>query len=267
MNDLDQMVLFLISPLMRLTILSLLCLLLFGCSKDEFVPCNGVGIPGNLCREYRFYNDVGQGYVEFSYAGDSVVSSIYNQQSVLEKTIIERYANGRLISITNQFPADESVVATFHYNEMDSLFLVVYGANDSTIQISYQNGKRYLESRIAGDVLLGFKEYRYFQNGGELYRISDFDADSLLLGYRNFDYFNTNEIVRYRATEYTPNHQLIGRRLFTFSQLGLISSMEYKLADGIIAESKNYIYDSAGKLAEEQGYFAGNTTKSVYLYH
>jgi hypothetical protein len=114
--------------------------------------------------------------------------------------------------------------------------------------------------------MVGHKEFRYFQNGGELYRISDYGVDGELLGYRNFDYFNTNGIRQYRATVFTPDHQLVGRRLFTFSQLGLISSMEYKLADGTLAGSKNYIYDSAGKLTEVHGWVYGNTTKSVYLY-
>lgn len=267
MNDLNDMVLFLISPLMRTTLFSLICLTMIGCTADVYVPCNGDGPSGSPCREYRLYNEVAQGYVEFEYKGDSVVSNLYNQNSWLEKTIIERYENERLISSTAQFPTAESVVSTFHYNESDSLFLIVHGTNDSALQISYQNGKRHIESRLVNGETVGYKEFRYFQSGGELYRISDYGADGELLGYRNFDYFNTNGIRQYRATVFTPDHQLVGRRLFTFSQLGLISSMEYKLADGTLAESKNYIYDSAGKLTEKHGSFAGNTTKSVYLYY
>lgn len=260
------MVLFLPSPAMKINTLWLLLLTLFGCTPDVFIPCNGDGPTGSICREYRLYNDAAQGYVEFKYAGDSVVSAIYNQNSVLEKTVIERYDNDRIISVTNQYPSTESVVGTYHYNEMDSLFLIVYGANDSSLQISYVDGKRFRESRVIDSDTVSYKEYRYFQNGGELYRISDYDSEDELIRYRNFDYFNTDGVERYRASLYTPTHQLVGRRLFTFSQLGLISSMEFKLADGTVVESKNYIYDSAGKLMEEFGQAYGNTSKSVFLY-
>ena len=161
----------------------------------------------------------------------------------------------------------ESVVGSYHYNELDSLILIVYGTNDSSVQITYTDGKRFRESRIIDEVVVGYKEYRYFQDDGELYRISLFDENGVLLNYKNFDYFNTNGVERYRATEFMADHQMVGRRLYTFSQLGLISSMEYRLADGTIAESMDYIYDGAGKLTEQNGQRFGNSSKSVYLYY
>jgi hypothetical protein len=252
---------------MRLTIFSLLLFFLVSCAPDELIPCSEDGPSGELCREYRYYNDDPQGYVEFEYLGDSVVSSLYDQHSILQKTIIERFEDGRIISVTSQYPDQGSVVGTYHYNEMDSLFLIVYGANDSSLQISYVDGKRFRETRLIEEVMVGYIEYRYFQDDGKLYRKSLFDANDSLINYRNFDYFNTNGIERYRATEYSAEHELIGRRLFTFSQNGLISSMEYKLADGTVAETMGYLYDSAGKLTEQSGTSYSNTSKSVYLYH
>jgi hypothetical protein len=263
--DLNKKVLFLFSPPMRLTILSLF--LLVGCTPDALIPCNEDGPAGMLCREYRYFDDAPQGYVEFEYHGDSVVSNIFNRNSILEKTIIERYDDERIISVTNQFPEEESVVASYHYNELDSLFLIVYGTNDSSVQISYLDGKRSRESRVVDDEVVGYKDFRYFQDDGQLYRISLYNGSDSLLNYRNFDYFNTNGIERYRATEFTAEHQLIGRRLYTFSQNGLISSMEFRLEDGTVAERKDYIYDGAGKLIEETGRFYSSSSKSVYLYH
>lgn len=219
------------------------------------------------CREYRYYDDNPQGYVEFEYLGDSVVSNFLNRNSSLEKTVIERFNNNQIISVTNQFPDQASVVGTYHYNELDSLFLIVYGANDSSLQISYENGKRLREVKVVGSDTVGSKEYRYFQDDGALYRISEFDGSGTLTAYRNFDYFNTNGTERYRTSEYTPDHQLIGRKVYTFSQLGLISSMEFKLTDNTIAESMEYIYDGAGKLIEKNGERLGITSKSVYLYY
>ena len=252
---------------MRLTIFSLLLFFLVGCTPDELIPCREDGPSGKLCREYRYYNDEPQGYVELDYVGDSVVSSLYDRNSILQKTVIERFDGDRVISITSQYPDQESVVGTYHYNEMDSLFLIVYGANDSTLQISYVDGKRFRETRLIEEVIMYYTEYRYFQDDGKLYRKSLYSANDSLINYRNFDYFNTNGIERYRTTEYSSEHELIGRRLFTFSQNGLISSMEYRLADGTVAASMNYIYAGAGTLIEETGQSYGNTSKSLYLYH
>lgn len=252
---------------MRNTLIAFLALALSSCTSDVLLPCSNDGPPGRTCREYRFHDGDAQGYVEFEYSGDSVVSYIFDRNSNLVKTIIERSSEERIISVTNQFPDAPSVVGTYHYNELDSLFLIVYGANDSTVNISYEDGKRSVEARVVGTDTIGSKAFRYFQDDGELYRISEYDGSNELITYRNFDYFNTDGVVQYRTSEYTPEHELLGRKLYTFTQLGLISSMEYRLADGTIAESMSYIYDGAGKLTEKNGHRLGTTSKSVYLYY
>ena len=258
--------LFLFSPTVRI-IISILFLSLASCTPDVLVPCDGDGPSGKLCREYRYYEGSAQGYVEFEYEGDSVTSTFYDRGNNLKKTVIERFSEERIASVTNQFPDAPSVVGTYHYNELDSLFLIVYGANDSSVNISYVDGKRFTEHRVAGTDTISTKEFRYFQDNGVLYRISEYDENQYLITYRNFDYFTTGGIEQYRTTEYTSDHDLIGRKVYTFTQLGLISSMEYRLTDGTIAESMDYIYDSAGKLTEQSGQRFGNGSKSVYLYY
>lgn len=244
-------------------------LLLFGCEQDVLVPCeNELQPSGKVCREYRYYNDQPQGFVEFEHQGDTVlVSRIYSQRSIVEKTIREQFYNGQITVLTEQYPNEASRVRSFHYNEIDSLSLIVYGANDSSMTISYENGKRLREAMQIDGMTTHYREYRYYQDDGKLYRISEYDANDSLLSYRNFDYFNGNGSTFYRVTYYTADHELIGRRRFSFTQNGLISSMEYRLANGALAESKDYIYDSALKLTEEYGQFYGNSSKSVYLYY
>lgn len=248
--------------------LILLLALLSACSEDVLVPCSSETLTGKLCREYRYYNDEPQGFAEYEYQGDSVVfSNVYSTSSELQETIIRRYKNGQLSVITEQFPGMDSRVETRHYNEMDSLVLVVYGANDSSQVFTYDKGKRFRQIRIAGKDTIGYSQYRYYQDDGMLYRITVYDGNDSLLSYRDFDYLSGNDGTFYRATYYTSEHELIGRRRFSFSQNGLISSMEYRLADGTLAESKEYIYDSAERLTEESGQQYGNTSKSVYLYN
>jgi hypothetical protein len=241
---------------------------LFGCEQDVLVPCNADLPTGKLCREYRYYNDVPQGFVEFDHLGDSLnVSRIFNANSELTKTVLERFAEGKKTVITEQFPDGPSRVQSWNYNEMDSLSLIVYGANDSVLQITYAEGKRFRETALIDNVIIRYRQFRYYQDDGMLYRISEFDGNDSLTFYSNYNYFSSNGNTFTRVSRYTSGNELVGRRLFTFSQLGLISSMEFRLADGTVAESKEYIYDGAGKLIEEYGQFYGNSSKSVYLYN
>lgn len=232
------------------------------------VPCNADQPTGKLCREYRYYNDVPQGFVEFEYLGDSVeISKIFDVHSELEKTVREQFSEGRTTVITEQFPDAPSRVQSWNYNEMDSLSLIVYGANDSSLQVTYTEGKRDRETVLIDDVIVRYRVYRYYQDDGKLYRITEFDGNDSLTFYSNYNYYNSNGNAFTRVSRYTSENELVGRRLFTFSQLGLINSMEFRLSDGTVAERKDYIYDGAGKLIEELGERFGNNSKSVYLYN
>lgn len=250
-------------------LLALLSLLTsIGCSTDVLIPCDAEGITGKVCREYRYYNEEPEGFIEFEHLGDSVfIASSYTQNFDLVKTEVHRYENGLLTVISERFPSADTRVKTLHYNEMDSLSLIVYGANDSVMEISYENGKRYRETMIQNETVMHYAEYRYYQDDGILYRISEYDGNDSLIRYRNFDYFSSNESIYYRVAIYSSTFELLGRKRFSFSTKGLINSMEFRLPNGELAESKNYIYDATGNLIEERGMQFGNTSKSVYLYY
>lgn len=253
---------------MRIVLVIIFSTVLFGCSTDEVVPCSGEGLNGQLCRAYRFYNEDGIGFTEYNYQGDTlVISEIYDTDSRLQKTVVQRLANNQTVAITEQFPAAESRVKTFHYNEIDSLFLVVYGANDSSLVINYENGKRKIEDMVIDSEVMARKEYRYFQDDGELYRISFYLGTDSLLSYQNYDYFTSNGMNQYRVSVYNPDFSLVGRRLFSFTQDGLIKTMEFRLADNQISATDNYIYDGSGMLQELQSQRNGATSKTVYVYH
>ena len=243
-------------------------LLLFGCEQDEIVPCTEGGPVGELCRTYRYFNEDPIGYIAFEYEEDSAQFSRYfNVHSELEKTVIQRYSDGRLTVIAEQFTDGPSRVQSWHYNDLDSLSLIVYGPNDSSVEITYEEGKRFREQYFSNGALNRYIQYRYFEDDGLLYRVSEFDANDSLTFYSNYNYFSNNGNNVIRVSRFSSENELISRRLFTFSQLGFISSMEYRLADGTLAEAKEYIYDAAGKLIEERGQLSGNISRSIYLYN
>lgn len=250
---------------MKKTILLITAIWLVGCSTDEFIPCDGDGPQGSLCREYRYYNDSPEGYVEFEYGGDSlIISTIYNTDHRLEKTVVERLENGRTYSIAEQFPNSETHVQTWHYDEMDSLFSIVYGANDSSMQLTFENGKRKFQRYFHGSELNRYFEYRYYQDDGTLYRIYSYSTADSLLGYRSFDYFQITG--QFRASFYTSDNRLIGRKVFN-SQNGLITSSEFTDSTGTVTERSDYIYDASLRLIEKQEMRRNGTLKSVFLYY
>ena len=239
--------------------------ILAACQTDPILPCNEEGPVGKICREYRYSNDVAIGYVEYEYENESkITANIFNQQSNITKTVVEQFENGKTSIIAEQYPTSDSKVQTWHYNETDSLFLIFYGFNDSTLEIMYENGKRIREDYFHSDSLDRWVAYRYYQDDGKLYRKSFYSKSDSLLFYENYQYFSTGQN---RVTYFSPNHQIIGRRVYRFSQLGLITSVEFTNAEGVIGERADYIYDAAGKLTEQTSSVLGQTSKSVYLYY
>lgn len=250
---------------MKIHHLLFLLLLLSSCSSDGLVPCDGEGPEGKLCREYRHANGSPVGYVEFKYQGDSmIVSRSFNQNSALQKTETERFESGRTTVISEQYPDQNSKVQTWHYNGSDSLESIVYGANDSMLQIVYEAGKRKRESYLNAGELNRYLEYRYFQDDGKLYRIYLYDSKDVLLSYRSFEYFNTGH---HRVSYFSGDHTLLGRRVYRFSQSGLISSVEFTDSSGTVTEREDYIYDAHLNLSEMTGTRPGQTYKSVFLYY
>ena len=243
-----------------------LCVLIIsgGCSTDQLTPCMVDGAEGELCREYRYYNDAPTGYVTFNNEGDSVaLSDYYNQNSKLIKTVKERFENGQTKVVTAQFPNEASRVQTWHYNEIDSLWRIVFGANDSVVEISYENGKREREAYFHAGELDRYFDYRYYQDDGKLYRIYAYGNDSIQLSYRNFEYFSTGQN---RVSHFTANHRLIGRRVYR-SQNGLIRSIELTDSAATVTERTDYLYDAASNLTEKIEVKAEQTYKSVFLYY
>jgi len=234
------------------------------CSTDGLVPCKKEGAEGRLCREYRYFDGSPSGYIEFDYKGDSlVISDYYDSNSKPIKTIRSYFENGRTKIISEQYPNQDSRIQTWHYTNFDSLETIVYGANDSVLEITYANGKRLTETYFHAGVLNRSFQYRYFLDDGKLYRIYAMGADSVQLSYRNFEYFSTGQN---RVSHFTADHKLIGRRVFD-SLNGLIKSVEFTDSTGTIAERADYIYDSAFNLIEKTELNSNQTYKSVFLYY
>jgi hypothetical protein len=249
---------------MRKLLFAFVSIVFSGCSTDRLLPCEKEGVEGKICREYRYFNGSPQGFVEFDHNGDSLkVSDYYNQNSKLTKTIREHFENGQTIVISEQYPNQDSRIQTWHYNEIDSLEFIVFGANDSIVRIDYELGRRKREAYLNGTKLDRYFEYRYYQDDGKLYRINAYNENDSLLSYRQFEYFSTGQS---RITYYTPEHILTGRRLFR-TQNGLITSIEFTDSSGTVIEQTDYIYDASSNLIEKTEQVGERTYKSVFLYY
>lgn len=250
---------------MKNSILILTTVLFAACQTDALLPCENEGPVGEICREYRYSNDAAIGYAEFEYApGSSVTENLYDQHSNLVKTIVEHFEDGKTVVIAEQYPDRESIVQSWHYNEIDSIHQIYFGGIDSVVEFTYENGKRLRDEYFHDGELNRWTSYRYYQDDGKLYRRSFYDDKDSLLRYENYQYFSTGQN---RVTFYTPSHQITGRRVVRFSQLGLITSSEFTNADGVVTQNENYIYDAAGKLIEQHASTLNQSTKSVYLYY
>lgn len=246
-----------------------LIIALFGlssCSTDSLIPCEEFGgVQGALCREYRSANGASVGYIEFESKGDSAdVRSFYNKDLALQQTITERFKDGRTSAIVTQYPDRPSLVQSWHYNDIDSLSTIVFGANDSVFEISYADGRRKRENYLQGAVLSRYSVFLYFQDGGELFRVSDYNGQDSLLRYRTFEAFSNG---KYRANFFTGSNQNLGHRVFTFSPQGLITSSETTDKNGNVSETTTYIYDSGSNLVERTEVMADRRLKSVFLYY
>jgi len=138
---------------------------------------------------------------------------------------------------------------------------VVYGANDSVLEITYENGKRLQEAYFHGGELNRFFVYRYYFDDGNLYRIYAYDKDSVQVSYRNFEYFSTGQT---RISSFTVDHKLIGREVYN-SQNGLLTFVQFTDSTGTVTERADYIYDAALNLTERTELRAEQTYKSVFF--
>jgi len=246
--------------------LLILVIMICSCQTDVTIPCDDEGgESGKLCREYLYTNDVPVGFKTFEHQLDTVlVSYFFDNNSEQQKSLTEKFEDGRLYLKVAQFENSDTQVETRHYNEMDSLTDILYGANDSATMIFYEGANRTRQEFSHADSLNRYEIYRYYQDDGRLYKISTFDASDQMMFYRSFEYFSTGQN---RIAYYTPEHRLIGRELVSFSQLGLITSTEFTDSTGTVIGRENYIYNAAGKLTEQSRFGNDQTSRSVFLYY
>ncbi|MDP6907987.1 MAG: hypothetical protein QF371_00705, partial [Flavobacteriales bacterium] len=190
--------------------LLILVLMICSCQTDVIIPCdNEEGVSGKLCREYLYANDSPIGFKTFEHQQDTVrISYFFDSHSEPQKTLTEKFENGRLYLKIAQFENSETQVETRHYNEMDSLSIILYGANDSSVVIFYEAENRIRQEINHADTLHRYDVYRYYQDDGKLYKISTYDSADELMFYRSFEYFSTGQN---RVAFYTPGHRLIGK--------------------------------------------------------
>ncbi|MBL4587116.1 MAG: hypothetical protein JKX84_08695 [Flavobacteriales bacterium] len=252
---------------MKNSILAFIALCWFSsCTRDELVPCDKYGgIQGNMCREYRFVNGSSVGYLEFEHKGDTAIfTSFYNENNVLQQTSVKRFEDGRINAIATQFPDGPSLVQSWHYNELDSLSIIVFGANDSLIKVTYEEGQRVRETYSSDSVVSRYTRYQYFQADGVLFKVSDYNGKDSLLRYRILEDFSNG---KKRINYFAGNNVNLGYRISDFSNSGLITSSEFRDATGIVTETATYLYNAKDNLTERAETTANSSSKSIFLYY
>jgi len=250
----------------KITLLFPVLLCLSSCSQDVEVPCDKFGgIQDNLCREYRYVNGKSIGFLEFEYKGDSaLVASFYNTNAALLQTTTTRLKDGRTNVIVTDYPDRKSLVESWHYNEMDSLNRIVFGANDSVVEMTYEDGNRILEAHFTDSILKRYTVYHFYLNENVLFRVSDFNGQDSLLRYKTIENFSNG--IR-RVDYFDGNDLSSGHWRFRLSPTGLVISGEFRDENGDVAKTETYSYNSSSNPVEHIETKADQTSKSVFLYY
>lgn len=233
-------------------------------SVDQHIPCTGDGAwRGRLCREVRSMNEIPVGQIELSYPLDHTVEKVFRQSNGdVVATTVEVYESGRLIELTED--AGNSIrKSLFEYNALDSVSVIKhYSAAqlDSVINIEYQNGRRYRETRPNG-----WRTYQYFDNGmGPLYRISEYSAEGFLRHYAQYSYFGTGQM---RIDHRLADHSLNGYSLIEFDVAGRPIKQTRRNAQGDLLYTTNYQYGTANRLVKTTTSGPAINQSSDFLYY
>lgn len=242
------------------------CFAIQSCGADELLPCDeDAALLGLLCREYRYENETPVGFVDFVYNKDSIVEQyLYDAQTILRKTVIERYEGGQLQTVAERYQNGLNIVSSYHYLSNDSLECIIFGAADSSTCFTYVNGKRFKEEAYHGPDMVRYSEYRYYPQDGRLFRISRFDGNDSLLSYLDYDYFFGGII---RVDHYLGDHTFIGYEVTDMDVAGNVLSVQYADSSGAARWRLDNTYDADGRLTETNEIFPFGSHRSVFIYH
>jgi hypothetical protein len=237
------------------------------CTTDLVVPCEtDNALFGRICSEFRLKNDDAVGTVDYMYSdgGKSLVTDFIDLNGTVKRTVRYTYKDGLILTERETINGEEKAIS-YSYNDQDSISSIAYftGAEiDSIAFCDFDNGKRVKVLVQDGDEILRFEDYRY-DFDGTLNRISSYTADSSLIGYHQYEFFDNNKV---RVRKKTPQHLLIHTDNIDLNDLNQIEQNVRRSAvsDTILVVTNTF--NQLGKLIEKTE-VAGFESSSVRYYY
>tara|TARA_B100000482_G_C12588757_1_gene290746 strand:- start:714 stop:1481 length:768 start_codon:yes stop_codon:yes gene_type:complete len=215
------------------------------CAVDELPSCNGVGIEGEICKEYQYVFEKYNGVNEYE----------YDMNTGLLLKITTKGNNGSIEGVTNYTYNIQGLIS--------SLFL-----EDSKGQLISEKDILYTDlGSIKSEIVSGGKiktEHNYYYEDG-LVRLEVFSSDGQVQWIDSIEYFSeTNEL--YRRLRYVDDNLL----QITYYEAFVNNVIEERLINnnGVTESKKVTLFNDENQKIEELMYSKDNIllNKVKYFY-
>ena len=229
--------------------LFVLIFLLGACSVDELSPCEGIGQPGQICKEIQYVYDRYNGQANYTYneQGELIEKEVIGANGRSQGSATYTYVDGQLIQerIVDQNGVEFSLEENT-YNG-DTLIQTIQTRNGvvTTTAFDYVSGLLE-EKRIFTDgTLSSVHELEYYTGTSELYRTLIYNAENELISIEYTEWFGDDLFV---LSSYDGLGNYLGKELFRYNAGNIIQELTYSASDNV-RSTNNYTY-SGGYLSQ-----------------
>ncbi len=228
---------------------------LCSCAKDSVtaLDCSNTAYD-QVCRTYIFENEKSIGYIDHRYPDKQHVKSYNNNRGQTQKTVHvffnhQNLKSQKIVSSLSQ----ASKTFSYSYNDAGKMLRIIKKNNGQLEKktLFYYDSLLHLKSTeiFSGQQLDTLITYEY-DNSGDLWRKTYYNADSATIKYAIFQYF-TNDVVK--ISTYNSKNVFTGYTLNLYNTYGLIKSAATYDHNEDLVTKVEYFYDS-GRLIEKSVY-------------
>ncbi len=237
--------------------ISFLTLILIGCSVDELPPCEGAGIPGEVCKEYQYVFGEFNGVNEYSYdleAGVLEKVTTLNKKSQEEGSKYFTYDSiGRVVKIERFKPSGALLSnETFEYSENGELVKEVFDGASLIVKEYLFNDTVQIAEKVTTDgVVEWIDSLEYYTGTRNLYRrlryvSGELSQISLIVEYTNGvteeTITNQNGILQEKIVQSFIG-ELLSEKLIYNSSGGLVQRDVWEYDDEKLSKISRYDED------------------------
>lgn len=227
----------------------LLIFTLFACSVDELPPCEGVGIPDEVCKEYQYVYGSYNGVNDYSYnleSGSLEKITTLKKNGREEGTTSYFYdTEGRVVNIEKSSPSG-ALISTeiISYDSLDRISSKTFSSNEVAVtEYIYEEGLLIAEQLTVDGVVEWIDSLEYYSGTSSLYRT---------LRYVNNELTEIKLLVEFinDITEETITNQngiIQGKTVRTYNGGLLLEELNYS-ASGSLVQREQRDYEN-GKLS------------------